>query len=201
MNWMAWPIRIQALHGHACKSFCWFTSAHRLRCLTVSIMVAVYHTAMSACQMVFECLLCGIGEEWQQRWSSSRSFAIACGAVRSSCCRGWRLKRACVLQARPLSVQLDMVPVVEYLRSQGLQAQDILIVVSEHPPVLSYPVEQRLAPFFEYLRSVGFDNPSEVCINACMRASSRAVIFCVIPRPALSTCSGIISTTAPWQLL
>jgi hypothetical protein len=67
-------------------------------------------------------------------------------------------------------VQLDMVPVVDYLRSQGLQAQDILSVVSAHPPVLSYTVEQRLAPLFEYLRSVGFDNPSEVCVNSCVQS-------------------------------
>ena len=46
-----------------------------------------------------------------------------------------------------------MRPVVEFLKAQGLKAADVAGVVIGHPPVLSYSVEGRLAPLFEFLRS------------------------------------------------
>jgi hypothetical protein len=68
---------------------------------------------------------------------------------------------ACV-QARPLTVKDDMKPVVEYLREQGLQTRQVVAVVKGHPPILSYSIGGRIAPLFDYLRSVGFDDPAEV---------------------------------------
>ena len=55
------------------------------------------------------------------------------------------------LQARELSVEADMAPVVAFLTSKGLRTPDVVAVVAGHPPVLSYSVDGRLAPFFEFM--------------------------------------------------
>lgn len=59
-----------------------------------------------------------------------------------------------VLQARRLSVEDDMEPVVAFLEVQGLTTQQISSVVTEHPPVLSYSIPERLQPLLQYLNSV-----------------------------------------------
>jgi len=41
-------------------------------------------------------------------------------------------------QARPLEVEKDIMPVVEFLRSRGVQVGDVYKIISGHPPVLSY---------------------------------------------------------------
>ncbi|KAF8058891.1 MTERF6 [Scenedesmus sp. PABB004] len=64
-------------------------------------------------------------------------------------------KRSVNANARPLSVEQDMQPVVAFLQGQGLSQQQIVAVVTAHPPVLSYDVAGRLAPFFDFLASVG----------------------------------------------
>ena len=74
-------------------------------------------------------------------------------------------KRAVNSSARLLSVEGDMRPVVEFLRSQGASPGTLRTVITDHPPVLCYSVEQRLAPFFEYLASVGM-NAMEVRVAA-----------------------------------
>ncbi len=42
---------------------------------------------------------------------------------------------------------------VDFMAGQGLRAQDVVAVVAGHPPVLSYSIEGRLAPFWEYMRA------------------------------------------------
>lgn len=71
------------------------------------------------------------------------------------------LATGCV-QARLLSVEDDMKPVVAFLRQKGLSDKQVVKVFSGHPPVLGYDPEKRLAPVIDYLRSVGVDNPVEV---------------------------------------
>lgn len=55
-------------------------------------------------------------------------------------------------QARELSVEDDMMPVVEFLVSKGLRTQDVVAVITGHPPVLSYRVGERLEPFWAYMQ-------------------------------------------------
>lgn len=59
------------------------------------------------------------------------------------------------VQARRLSVDEDMEPVVAFLEVQGLSTQQISAVVTEHPPVLSYSIPDRLQPLMQYLAGVG----------------------------------------------
>jgi hypothetical protein len=44
-----------------------------------------------------------------------------------------------------------MAPVIDFLTARGLKPQDVVAVVTGHPPVLSYSVPDRLAPFWDYL--------------------------------------------------
>eukprot|EP00879_Flechtneria_rotunda_P011513 GHRR01012026.1.p1 GENE.GHRR01012026.1~~GHRR01012026.1.p1 ORF type:complete len:160 (+),score=40.37 GHRR01012026.1:413-892(+) len=64
-------------------------------------------------------------------------------------------KRSKNASARPLDVQQDMQPVVDYLQSQGLSTQQVVQVITAHPPVLCYNVTERLKPFWAYLASIG----------------------------------------------
>lgn len=64
-------------------------------------------------------------------------------------------KRSRNASARPLSVEQDMQPVVEFLSSHGLSQQQVVQVVTAHPPVLSYSVPGRLSPFWDYLAGLG----------------------------------------------
>jgi len=45
-----------------------------------------------------------------------------------------------------------MQPVVDYLKSKGLRTNEVVAVITGHPPVLSYSVEARVAPFWEYMQ-------------------------------------------------
>jgi hypothetical protein len=56
-------------------------------------------------------------------------------------------------KARELSVDADIRPVVDFLTARGLSQLDVVAVIAGHPPVLSYSVEARLAPFCEYLET------------------------------------------------
>ena len=78
-----------------------------------------------------------------------------------------------LLQARPLTVDADIRPVVDYLRSEGLQKEQIVKVIKGHPPILSYSAEERLKPLFDYLATIGFEDRNDV----------RAVLL-VLPSPA-----------------
>ncbi|KAK9908578.1 hypothetical protein WJX75_009901 [Coccomyxa subellipsoidea] len=64
-------------------------------------------------------------------------------------------KRAGNAAARRLNVEEDMKPVVDCLRSCGLEQAQIVKVISGHPAVLCYSPEERVKPFFEYLASIG----------------------------------------------
>ncbi|CAK0784374.1 hypothetical protein CVIRNUC_007578 [Coccomyxa viridis] len=70
-------------------------------------------------------------------------------------------KRAVNTNARQLSVEQDMKPVVESLQKHGLSQRDICKVITDHPPVLCYSAEERIYPFFEFLKSVGI-SPEKV---------------------------------------
>lgn len=54
-------------------------------------------------------------------------------------------------QARKLSVDGDLRPVVEYLLSLGLDESAVAGVILRHPAVLCYSVEERLRPFVDFL--------------------------------------------------
>ncbi|KAF6253172.1 hypothetical protein COO60DRAFT_463350 [Scenedesmus sp. NREL 46B-D3] len=64
-------------------------------------------------------------------------------------------KRSTNVNARPLTVEEDMQPVVGFFVEQGLSTQQIVQVITAHPPVLSYSVPARLQPFWEYMASIG----------------------------------------------
>lgn len=64
-------------------------------------------------------------------------------------------KRSVNYHARPLSVHDDMRPVVECLRSHGLEHTEIARVISEHPATLCYSPTERLTPLFNYLSDLG----------------------------------------------
>lgn len=64
-------------------------------------------------------------------------------------------KRSTNVNARPLTVEDDMQPVVGFFVQQGLSTQQIVQVITAHPPVLSYDVAGRLQPFWEYMASIG----------------------------------------------
>ncbi|KAI3436222.1 hypothetical protein D9Q98_002276 [Chlorella vulgaris] len=53
--------------------------------------------------------------------------------------------------ARPLSVDDDLKPLVEFLQAAGLSQEQIAKAILVHPALLSYRVEQRLQPFFAFL--------------------------------------------------
>ena len=44
-------------------------------------------------------------------------------------------------QARPLEVEKDLEPVIEFMRSKGVQVGDVYKIIVGHPPVLSYAPE------------------------------------------------------------
>ena len=82
-----------------------------------------------------------------------------------------------------------MRPVCHFLQSQGLSEQEVvevcihnivlygmpfcpsttgestLQVVSEHPPVLSYSVDNRLQPFMSYLKEIGIAEPAKAVLQ------------------------------------
>lgn len=96
-----------------------------------------------------------------------------------------------LLQARRLNVQNDMQPVCQFFKNQGLSEQEvvevcrsakhvllvsaftvaipsescILQVVSEHPPVLSYSIDNRLQPFMAYLQEIGIAEPAKAVLQ------------------------------------
>ncbi|KAK9811922.1 hypothetical protein WJX72_012502 [[Myrmecia] bisecta] len=74
-------------------------------------------------------------------------------------------KRSYNVNARKLSVDADLKPVVEFLQSQGLSKSEVIRVISEHPPVLSYSVQERLQPFCEYLSSIGIPSPGQMLVK------------------------------------
>ncbi|KAG2434524.1 hypothetical protein HYH02_012191 [Chlamydomonas schloesseri] len=65
---------------------------------------------------------------------------------------GRRTKNA---SARKLDVDTDMRPVIDFLIEKGVGVGDVVKIVSGHPPVLSYSVPDRLAPFWDYMASIG----------------------------------------------
>jgi hypothetical protein len=58
-----------------------------------------------------------------------------------------------------------MLPVVEFLRSQGLENTQVVQVIAAHPPVLCYSVSERLAPFWEYLTSIGVEDVAAAVVQ------------------------------------
>lgn len=81
----------------------------------------------------------------------------------AACCPKRKTQfRAADLQARPLTVEDDIRPVVDYLRSEGLQKEQIVKVFKGHPPILSYSADERLKPLFDYLGSIGFADRNDV---------------------------------------
>ncbi|KAL3157590.1 hypothetical protein ABBQ32_012041 [Trebouxia sp. C0010 RCD-2024] len=74
-------------------------------------------------------------------------------------------RRSVNSSARRLSVQDDMQPVCHFLQSQGLSEQEVVEVVSKHPPVLSYSVDHRLQPFMSYLKDIGIAEPAKAVLQ------------------------------------
>jgi hypothetical protein len=74
-------------------------------------------------------------------------------------------KRSTNVNARTLSVEGDMQPVVNFLTVQGLSSPQVVQVITAHPPVLSYNVQQRLEPFWDYLRSIGMDDVAAAVVK------------------------------------
>lgn len=75
-------------------------------------------------------------------------------------------KRSRNASARELSVDDDMQPVVDYLKSKGLRTNEVVAVITGHPPVLSYSVEGRVAPFWEYMQgTVGLQDVGAAVIK------------------------------------
>lgn len=56
-----------------------------------------------------------------------------------------------------------MEPVVAFLEGQGLSVRQVAAVVTEHPPVLSYSIPDRLSPLMSYLDTVGVQDVPKVC--------------------------------------
>ena len=79
------------------------------------------------------------------------------------------------MQARPLTVEEDMKPVVDFLRQKGLANKQVVNVLVQHPPVLSYDPETRLAPIVAYLEELGIEEPMEVQPPSRFRKSPSAV--------------------------
>lgn len=71
-------------------------------------------------------------------------------------------KRSKNANARRLSVEEDMEPVVAFLEGQGLSVRQVAAVVTEHPPVLSYSIPDRLSPLMTYLDTVGVQDVPKV---------------------------------------
>lgn len=74
-------------------------------------------------------------------------------------------RRSVNVNARRLSVQEDMQPVCQFLQSQGLSEQQIVEVVTQHPPVLSYSIENRLQPFMAFLKEIGIADPAQTVLQ------------------------------------
>eukprot|EP00803_Ostreobium_quekettii_P001260 evm.model.scf_828EXC.4 EVM.evm.TU.scf_828EXC.4 scf_828EXC:28858-30682(+) len=71
-------------------------------------------------------------------------------------------KRAANANARQLSVEEDMKPVVRYLQTLDLTQEDIIKIISDHPPILSYSVEAHIQRLVDYLATIGIENPVRV---------------------------------------
>jgi mTERF len=71
------------------------------------------------------------------------------------------------MQARPLTVEDDMRPVVEFLQDQGISQEQVRRIIVSHPPILSYRVEERLKPFFAFMKQQGIESVGQVrCMSA-----------------------------------
>lgn len=67
--------------------------------------------------------------------------------------------------ARLLSVEEDIKPVVGFFTSLGLSYTQVRQVILLHPPVISYSVTERLAPFLESLETMGLPDPIKVVLR------------------------------------
>lgn len=59
--------------------------------------------------------------------------------------------KAQTFKPRAVSVEQQMVPVVDYLQSLGLKGIALANTIKAHPPVLAYDVDTRIKPVIEYL--------------------------------------------------
>ncbi|CAG9463889.1 unnamed protein product [Pedinophyceae sp. YPF-701] len=66
--------------------------------------------------------------------------------------------------SRLLDVDQDIRPVVEYLRTLGLDEEEVCSVILEHPPVLCYSVEERLKPLVDFLAGIDIEDPGRVLV-------------------------------------
>jgi mTERF len=69
------------------------------------------------------------------------------------------------LQARRLSVENDIKPVVAFFERMGLSNAEIVDIISVHPPVLSYDPASRLQALVDYLSSIGITDTKQVILR------------------------------------
>lgn len=69
------------------------------------------------------------------------------------------------MQARKLDVNEDIRPVLRFLLENGFTQSEISKLIIEYPILLCYNPEGRLKPLFEYLRSIGIENPDRLVMK------------------------------------
>ncbi|GMH45525.1 hypothetical protein BSKO_13482 [Bryopsis sp. KO-2023] len=68
-------------------------------------------------------------------------------------------KRANNANARRLSVESDMKPLVAFLKGYDMSNEEVARVITMHPPILCYSIEERIEPLVTYLKGVGLKEP------------------------------------------
>jgi hypothetical protein len=87
------------------------------------------------------------------------------------------MKESELLQARILSVENDMKPVVGFLRSKGLSDRQVVEILIKHPPTLSYSVTERLEPFFNCMSDIGMKDFCSVRYAALHNGSVMRILL------------------------
>jgi len=66
------------------------------------------------------------------------------------------------INARPLSIEKDIDPVINLLISEGVEKDALASILTSHPAILGYRVEAHLAPIINYLKQIGVPNVGEL---------------------------------------
>eukprot|EP00232_Nephroselmis_pyriformis_P026744 CAMPEP_0182858534 /NCGR_PEP_ID=MMETSP0034_2-20130328/3732_1 /TAXON_ID=156128 /ORGANISM="Nephroselmis pyriformis, Strain CCMP717" /LENGTH=237 /DNA_ID=CAMNT_0024989975 /DNA_START=140 /DNA_END=853 /DNA_ORIENTATION=- len=69
------------------------------------------------------------------------------------------------IEARPLFVEQDMAPVVDFFLANGIAEESLPRLIAGHPIVLAYSVEARLQPLFQFLAEIGVPDVGQAIIR------------------------------------
>eukprot|EP00468_Gymnochlora_sp_CCMP2014_P009127 CAMPEP_0167763368 /NCGR_PEP_ID=MMETSP0110_2-20121227/13324_1 /TAXON_ID=629695 /ORGANISM="Gymnochlora sp., Strain CCMP2014" /LENGTH=160 /DNA_ID=CAMNT_0007650425 /DNA_START=159 /DNA_END=641 /DNA_ORIENTATION=+ len=62
------------------------------------------------------------------------------------------------INARPLSIERDIRPVIDYLIGEGLTKDDLPRLITSQPALIGYDVDSHLRPLIDYLKELGVED-------------------------------------------